>query len=121
MPALWRLLAVLAALFLAAGAALAAAGAHLGEARLATASQFLMLQGAAILAGLAAVATGHAARQLGRLALLAVAVGTIFFAGDLAARVYLGNRLFPMAAPAGGLLMIAGWCVFAAAALFKKS
>jgi uncharacterized membrane protein YgdD (TMEM256/DUF423 family) len=121
MLSLWRFLAVLAALFLAAGVALAAYAAHMGEARLATASQFLMMQGGALLGGLAAIATGHAAVQFGRLALAAASLGTILFCGDLALRGFDRGRLFPMAAPAGGVLMIGGWLAFALAALFRKS
>jgi uncharacterized membrane protein YgdD (TMEM256/DUF423 family) len=118
---LWRLLTFLAALFLAAGVTLAAQGAHAGSSTLATASQFLMLQGAALLGALAAVATGHAAPRLGRYALLAVAAGAILFAGDLAVRGFgLLPRLFPLAAPIGGVAMIAGWALFALAALFRR-
>jgi uncharacterized membrane protein YgdD (TMEM256/DUF423 family) len=39
------------------------------------------------------------------------------FAGDLALRAYAGHRLFPMAAPTGGMVMIGGWALLAVAAL----
>jgi uncharacterized membrane protein YgdD (TMEM256/DUF423 family) len=32
-------------------------------------------------------------------------------------RAFAGHRLFPMAAPSGGMLLILGWLVLAAAAL----
>ncbi len=120
MPSLWRFLAIIAALFLSAGVALSAYAAHAGEARLVTSAQFLMMQGAALLAGLSAIATGHAAARLGRLSLLAVGAGTLLFCGDLALRGLDRGRLFPMAAPTGGFLMIGGWLAFAVAALFRK-
>jgi uncharacterized membrane protein YgdD (TMEM256/DUF423 family) len=41
----------------------------------------------------------------------------VLFAADVAARAYLGNRLFPFAAPAGGMIMIAGWLVLTVSAL----
>jgi uncharacterized membrane protein YgdD (TMEM256/DUF423 family) len=33
------------------------------------------------------------------------------FSGDVAARVLLGERLFPMAAPLGGSLLILSWLI----------
>ena len=41
-------------------------------------------------------------------------LGIGLFAGDLAARVWLGGRLFPFAAPLGGGLTIASWLAAAA-------
>ena len=43
--------------------------------------------------------------------------GAGLFAADVAARAYLGHRLFPFAAPAGGSLLILAWLVLVAAAL----
>ena len=40
-------------------------------------------------------------------------LGIGLFAGDLAARVWLGGRLFPFAAPLGGGLTIASWALVA--------
>ncbi len=53
----------------------------------------------------------HAAVVLG--------LGTIIFAGDLVSRHYLGDRLFPMAAPVGGTGMMLGWLIVAAGAFLK--
>jgi uncharacterized membrane protein YgdD (TMEM256/DUF423 family) len=48
-----------------------------------------------------------------------LAVGALLFAGDLAARHFLDTRLFPMAAPAGGMAMIAGWLLVAISAFTR--
>jgi uncharacterized membrane protein YgdD (TMEM256/DUF423 family) len=116
---LTRLLTAAAAVFLACGVALAAYAAHAGVPNLVTVSQFLMMQGAAVLGGLAA-ADRPGSRRLCALSLLAVSIGTAVFCGDLALRGLDYGRLFPMAAPAGGFAMIGGWAAFAAAALFRK-
>jgi uncharacterized membrane protein YgdD (TMEM256/DUF423 family) len=42
-----------------------------------------------------------------------LALGAALFSGDLAARAFLGGRLFPFAAPLGGSLMIFGWVALA--------
>lgn len=104
-PRLLRLLVVLAGLFGAGGVATAALAAHGGGSELLrTASLFLMVHGAAI----AAAAALGAAWAGGVMAL-----GTAVFCGDLVLRVWLGQRLLPMAAPAGGVLMILGWLLLA--------
>jgi uncharacterized membrane protein YgdD (TMEM256/DUF423 family) len=51
------------------------------------------------------------------LTLIAWVVGAALFAGDVSARAFLGHRLFPMAAPSGGMILIAAWLGFAVAAL----
>jgi len=43
--------------------------------------------------------------------------GGALFAGDIAMRAFAGQRLFPMAAPTGGTLLLIGWLVLTAAAL----
>jgi len=40
-------------------------------------------------------------------------LGTLLFSGDLTARAFAGGRLFPMAAPSGGSLMILSWIALA--------
>lgn len=85
----------------AAGVAAGAAGAHGGGGHLATASVFLLIHAAALLA-LGLTQRCHTAGVI----LLA---GTVLFCGDLVFRDLTGGRLFPMAAPAGGLLLMAGW------------
>jgi len=110
----------LAGLLGAAGVALAATAAHrVGEPTLATASQFLILHGAAVL-GLTALGDRAAPSP----ALLTSASIMIFavalFSGDLAARALVGDRLFPFAAPVGGTLLIVSW-LFAALAGFSAA
>lgn len=48
-------------------------------------------------------------------------VGLVLFCGDLFMRDMTGNRLFPMAAPTGGSLMILGWLVVAMSSWFKRN
>lgn len=112
-----------AALQGAAGVSLAAAAAHLDASPfLATASQFLMIHAAAGvgLAGLAQSAPRREANWLAAI-VLALQAGVTLFAGDLAARVFLTGKLFPLAAPIGGGLTILGWCALAVWATFAIS
>jgi uncharacterized membrane protein YgdD (TMEM256/DUF423 family) len=44
----------------------------------------------------------------------------VLFAGDLSLRQYAGHSLFPMAAPTGGMVMIAGWLAVTLAAVAVK-
>lgn len=99
----------------AAGVALSAAAAHLGGAFVGTAASFLIMHAPVFLAvGLAGT---NRALRIGSLVLL---VGLVLFCGDLLARDFLGSRLFPMSAPIGGTLLIAGWLVIAASALVRQ-
>lgn len=54
---------------------------------------------------------------IARLAALDLAIGVVLFCGDIAMRAFTGDRLFPMAAPIGGLLCISGWLLLTASAL----
>jgi uncharacterized membrane protein YgdD (TMEM256/DUF423 family) len=111
------ILIVIAGLMGAAGVALAAASAHAGsEAKLDSAAYLLILHAAALVAGAAALDRGLAWRPLGIAALAGFAVGSLLFGGDLSLRAFAGTRLFPMAAPIGGLLLIASWLALGAAA-----
>lgn len=97
------------------GVALSAVAAHAGGDYVATASSFLMAHAPTLLAigllgrGLV-LATGGAV----------LVVGLLLFCGDLLMRYYLGDRLFPMAAPTGGTLMIIGWVVVALSAFATR-
>jgi uncharacterized membrane protein YgdD (TMEM256/DUF423 family) len=116
-----RLSALLAGLMGAAGVVLAAMSAHQGDAeRLGPASNMLLFHATAVIA--AALLTGHgiAERHLGLTATFGLIVGAILFSGDLAFRHYMGNALFPMAAPTGGTLLILSWLVLAAAAAWRR-
>lgn len=109
----WNLtLLLVAGLMGASGVALAAAGAHAGGQNLSTAATFLLIHAAAI----TAVAL-HGPGFWFLLAASLLAAGACLFAGDLAVRTWGAARLFPMAAPAGGLVMIAGWLCLALAPL----
>jgi uncharacterized membrane protein YgdD (TMEM256/DUF423 family) len=44
-------------------------------------------------------------------------IGGALFAGDVSMRAFAGHRLFPMAAPAGGTILIIAWLVLALAAI----
>jgi uncharacterized membrane protein YgdD (TMEM256/DUF423 family) len=112
------LLVILAGLMGASGVILAAASAHaVPNAGLDSAGHMLSLHAAAVLGGAAALASGILWRPLGTVALFGLVLGAALFAGDLALRAFAGHRLFPMAAPTGGAIMIASWLVLAAAGI----
>lgn len=99
----------------AAGVALSAAAAHLGGAFVGTAASFLIMHAPVFLAvGLAG------ANRILRIGSLVLLVGLVLFCGDLLARDFVGSRLFPMSAPIGGTLLIAGWLAIAASALVRQ-
>ena len=107
-----RLLILFGGLCGAAGVALSAAAAHSSGGNLATAASFLLMHAPVFLA-VGLFGPKSAALRFGAPALL---LGLVVFSGDLLIRDFAGMRLFPMAAPAGGLLMIAGWLAVAASA-----
>ncbi len=113
-----HLLLALGGLMGAAGVALVAASAH-GKPGMGldNAGYLLLIHAAALLGGLAALQAGLLARGIGLAALVALIAGSALFAGDLTMRAYLGQRLFPMAAPTGGMVMILGWLLVAVAAV----
>jgi uncharacterized membrane protein YgdD (TMEM256/DUF423 family) len=55
-----------------------------------------------------------------RWAALVLLLGLALFAGDLVTRDFTDDRLFAMAAPVGGGLMIIGWLGIALSALFPR-
>ncbi len=101
----------------AAGVATAAAAAHTDVSNFSAASTMFLAHAPALLAlGLTATDKRRPVDYAG----LALALGVAVFGCDLLARYYFGHRLFPMAAPTGGLLMIAGWLGVAAAAIAMR-
>jgi len=108
----------------AAGVALAAAAAHAAPgAGLDSAAYMLLFHAVAIVGGVGLLDRGIGWRWPMLLALIGWVVGTALFSGDVSLRVLTGNRLFPMAAPTGGSLLIAAWALLAIAALggvFKR-
>jgi uncharacterized membrane protein YgdD (TMEM256/DUF423 family) len=100
----------------AGGIILAAAAAHgVPDPRLQTAA--LMLHATATLAvcGISMAVPQHGIWFLGVAGLFLS--GSLLFGGDLSARALAGTRLFPMAAPLGGALLIFGWAMVTLAAL----
>lgn len=90
------------------GVALSAMAAHVpGGELLSTAANMLLFHAPAFLALAALKGTGP--RGVLAVAALALTIGLALFAGDITTRVMLGDRLFAMAAPLGGSLMILGW------------
>ncbi len=109
------LLVTLAGLMGAGGVALAAASAHaLPDAGLDSAGNILIFHAAALVGGAALLNADVIWRPLALIALFGLALGAFLFSGDVALRAYTGNRLFPMAAPTGGSILIASWLVLAA-------
>ena len=104
-------LLVLAAIMGAGGIVLAAASAHGAPGSgLDSAGYLLLIHAASVMLS----------RTMGLIALAGFVLGGTLFAGDVAARAYIGSRLFPMAAPAGGVILIASWLVLALAALMAR-
>lgn len=112
------ILLVLAGLMGAGGIMLAAAGAHAAPgAGLEAGAYMLLFHAVAVLGGGALIQQGVLVRPLVLAALIAWVLGAALFSGDIAVRAFAGHRLFPMAAPTGGLILIAGWIILAAAAI----
>lgn len=113
-----RILLFVGGLFGAAGVALSAVNAHIGGTNIGTAATFLLAHAPALLAvGLLGWRRGDGVVRFGGLLLLA---GPLLFSGDLLTREFMGERLFPMAAPAGGTLTIVGWVVVAIGAIWRR-
>lgn len=114
------LLLVLAGLMGASGVSLAAAAAHVtlpSGNGLEGAANLLMIHAAAVLAAAALMHQRLLWPPLGAVAALGFVIGNALFAGDIATRAFAGHRLFPLAAPSGGTLLILSWLVVALAAV----
>ena len=113
MPA--RILIFLAGLCGALGVALSAVAAHGGSPNTASAATFLVVHAPAFLViGLTAF------NGVMRWSAAALFLGLALFAADMVSRDFLDDRLFAMAAPAGGFLLILGWIGIAVSALFPR-
>jgi uncharacterized membrane protein YgdD (TMEM256/DUF423 family) len=118
---LFRVLVILAGAMGAAGVALAAASAHQPDAtRLASASSMLLFHASAVLAAALLVERRVIHMLLGLVAAFGFVIAATLFAGDLTLRQYAGHSLFPMAAPAGGTLLILSWLTLAVAAIWPR-
>jgi uncharacterized membrane protein YgdD (TMEM256/DUF423 family) len=112
-----RIHILLAALMGAAGVALWAMAAHRGGPSAVTAAQMLLIHAPAVLGLTACRKLGLLRDRLASLAAAGMILGAALFSGDIAARAFMGSGLFPMAAPAGGSLLILAWLTAGAAAL----
>jgi uncharacterized membrane protein YgdD (TMEM256/DUF423 family) len=102
----------------ACGVALAAAAAHGTSATgLDSAAWLLLFHATALLGAASLVGQRLLWRPLALPAMACFVLGGGLFAGDIAMRAFADHRLFPMAAPTGGTLLLTGWVVLAAAAL----
>ena len=110
-----RLLIFAAGLCGATGVALSAVAAHGGSPNTATAATLLVVHAPALL--VVGLIFFNAVMRWAAVILL---LGLALFAGDMVSRDFLDTRLFAMAAPAGGGLMIVGWLGVALAALFPR-
>jgi uncharacterized membrane protein YgdD (TMEM256/DUF423 family) len=115
------LLIVLAGLMGAAGVVLAAVGAHRGAAgTLPSAAYMLLFHAPVILAAVLLHERGLVQPQLALMAAIGFVVGAGLFAADVTLRELAGQRLFPMAAPSGGVVLIASWLALALSALLAS-
>ena len=111
------LILLLAGLMGAGGVVLAAADAHAAPgAGLAGAAYMLLFHAAALVGGAALYQQGTLWRPLLLAVLIAWIVGAALFSGDVTLRAFAGHRLFPFAAPTGGVILIAAWLALAVAA-----
>jgi uncharacterized membrane protein YgdD (TMEM256/DUF423 family) len=112
-----RLIVAAGGLFGASGIALLAFAAHGESAPLDYAAIIMLGHAVGLIAIAAAARAGLADLMLARVAALDLGVGALLFSGDVTIRALTGGGLFPMAAPTGGFLCIAGWLLVAVAAL----
>ncbi|QDG77817.1 DUF423 domain-containing protein [Labrenzia sp. PHM005] len=113
---LLRISIILSGLIGAAGVTLLALSAHADSSGLLKTSAQMLLFHAPVLLGLGLLAQARRVPFLPVVFLLMVG-GIFLFSGDLIARVFVGGRLFAMAAPTGGMLIILGWIALALSAI----
>jgi uncharacterized membrane protein YgdD (TMEM256/DUF423 family) len=77
----------------------------------------LLFHAVAVLGSIALLQLGQLWRPLVVIALAGFVFGAALFSRDVALRAFAGHRLFPMAAPTGGTIMIVAWLVLAVAAI----
>lgn len=101
-----------------AGVALAAAAAHAAPgAGLESAAYMLLFHAAAVVGGVALLDRDVMVRLPLLIAVAGWIIGAALFSGDISLRAFTGNRLFPMAAPSGGMILIAAWVMLSLAAI----
>jgi uncharacterized membrane protein YgdD (TMEM256/DUF423 family) len=111
-------LIILASLMGATGVVLAAAAAHAAPgAGLDSAAYLLLFHAVAVLGAAGLTQQGLLWAPAALAAMMGFVVGGALFAGDVSMRAFAGHRLFPMAAPTGGTILILAWLVLAGAAV----
>jgi uncharacterized membrane protein YgdD (TMEM256/DUF423 family) len=111
-------LLVLASLMGATGVVLAAAAAHAAPgAGLDSAAYLLLFHAVAVLAAAGLAQQGLLWPPAALAAMTGFVLGGALFAGDVSMRAFAGHRLFPMAAPTGGTILIIAWLALALAAI----
>ncbi|MBR0554833.1 DUF423 domain-containing protein [Ciceribacter sp. L1K23] len=109
------LVGMLAGLIGMAGVGLAAAATHAGGPLLGPASAMCLAHAPAMLALFAA----QPLLRTATVAALVMGMGCCLFAGDLTLKQFYGVGIFPMAAPIGGMTMMAGWLLAGVGALIR--
>lgn len=111
-------LLALACLMGACGVGLAAAAAHGAPGSGLDGAAYLLLFHAVAILGTTSLAQQRLVwRPLGLVAMVGFVIAGGLFAADISMRAFAGHRLFPMAAPIGGTLLILSWLALGAAAI----
>ncbi len=109
---------VLAGLMGASGIILAAAAAHTAPGSgLDSAAYMLLFHATAVLSGTVLLQQGLLLRPMMLGVLVGWVLGSALFSGDIALRAFAGHRLFVLAAPTGGTILIIAWFALAVAAI----
>jgi uncharacterized membrane protein YgdD (TMEM256/DUF423 family) len=118
----FRVIVIAAGLMGAAGVSLAAVAAHkTGGTLLLSASSMLLFHAPAALLAILLAERQIVHPRLGLAAGCGFVAGATLFCADLTMLQFLGHRLFPMAAPSGGTLMILSWLLLAIAAIWPRT
>jgi uncharacterized membrane protein YgdD (TMEM256/DUF423 family) len=118
----FRIVVFAAGLMGAAGVILAAVAAHkAGGTLLPAASSMLLFHAPAALLAVLLADRQIIRPWLGLVAAGGFVAGATLFSTDLTVLQFLGHRLFPMAAPSGGTLMILSWFLLAITAIWPRA
>jgi uncharacterized membrane protein YgdD (TMEM256/DUF423 family) len=118
----FRIIVFAAGLMGAAGVILAAVAAHkAGGTLLPAASSMLLFHAPAALLAVLLADRQIIRPWLGLVAASGFVAGATLFSTDLTVLQFLGHRLFPMAAPSGGTLMILSWFLLAITAIWPRA
>ncbi len=111
-------LLVLAGLMGAGGVVLAAAAAHAAPgAGLDSAAHLLLFHAVAVLGAASLINQGLLWSPLASTAMAGFVLGAALFAIAVSVHALAGHRLFPMAAPTGGTILVLAWLILAASAI----